>query len=129
MRVSECNDALKPATSGDLRITRVGKYLRQLSIDELPQLLNVVRGDMALVGPRPEMPFLVHRYEPWQQLRHLVTPGITGLWQVTGRRSIPLQRPEATAIDLEYIRKSSLALDLSLLFKTAFSLLSSRGIN
>jgi lipopolysaccharide/colanic/teichoic acid biosynthesis glycosyltransferase len=82
---------------------------------------------MTLVGPRPEMPFLVEQYASWQQLRHIVTPGITGLWQVTCRSTIPLQRPEATALDVEYIARGSLANDLRILLKTFSSLVSTKG--
>jgi lipopolysaccharide/colanic/teichoic acid biosynthesis glycosyltransferase len=129
MRVNVCADALKPSSSGDARITAVGRYLRKLSIDELPQLINVLRGDMGIVGPRPEMPFLVRQYQPWQHLRHLETPGITGLWQVTSRKTIPLQHPKATALDLEYIATGSPVRDLFLILRTFGSLLSTRGVH
>jgi lipopolysaccharide/colanic/teichoic acid biosynthesis glycosyltransferase len=127
MRSEACGDALKPSGGGDTRMTKVGQLLRRLSIDELPQLLNVLRGEMTLVGPRPEMPFLVRRYAPWQQLRHIATPGITGLWQVTCRATVPLQRPEATALDLEYISRGSLFGDGAILLRTFWSLLTARG--
>jgi lipopolysaccharide/colanic/teichoic acid biosynthesis glycosyltransferase len=129
MRTGDCTDALKPANGTDSRVTVVGRYLRKLSIDELPQLFNVLRGDMALVGPRPEMPFIVRQYQPWQHMRHFATPGITGLWQVTSRKTVPLQRPEATALDIEYIRTASPATDFSILFRTVGSLLSTRGVH
>jgi lipopolysaccharide/colanic/teichoic acid biosynthesis glycosyltransferase len=129
MRTGACTDALKPSTSKDARITTVGRYLRKLSIDEIPQFINVLCGDMALVGPRPEMPFIVRKYQPWQQLRHLATPGITGLWQVTSRKTIPMQHPKATALDIEYIQRSSLATDISMLFKTVRSLISTTGVH
>ena len=122
-----CGDAVKPRNGGDPRITRVGRHLRRLSIDELPQLFNVLRGEMTLVGPRPEMPFLVQQYAAWQQLRHIVTPGITGLWQVTCRSTVALQRPEATALDVEYITRESVANDLGIILKTFGSLVSTRG--
>jgi lipopolysaccharide/colanic/teichoic acid biosynthesis glycosyltransferase len=127
MRTAGCGDALKPSSSRDARITRVGAHLRRLSIDELPQLFNVLRGDMTLVGPRPEMPFIVRQYEPWQQLRHFAPPGITGLWQVTCRSTIPLQHPEATALDVEYVRSESTFTDGAILFKTVWALFSARG--
>jgi lipopolysaccharide/colanic/teichoic acid biosynthesis glycosyltransferase len=127
MRRTVCGDALKPSSGRDARITRVGRHLRRLSIDELPQLLNVLRGDMTLVGPRPEMPFLVRQYAPWQQLRHIATPGVTGLWQVTSRSTIPLHRPEATALDVEQISRGSLAQDGAILLRTVWSLLSAAG--
>lgn len=129
MRVDACSDAMKPNSSKDSRITSVGRILRKLSIDELPQLFNVLRGDMSLVGPRPEMPFIVNKYQPWQHLRHLETPGITGLWQVTSRKTIPLQHPKATALDLEYIRAGSPVRDLKILLRTVRSLLSTRGVH
>jgi lipopolysaccharide/colanic/teichoic acid biosynthesis glycosyltransferase len=129
MRTDACSDALKPNSSKDARITTVGRSLRKLSIDELPQLFNILRGDMCLVGPRPEMPFIVSAYEPWQHLRHLETPGITGLWQVTSRKTIPLQHPKATALDLEYIRAGSPLRDLKILVRTVRSLLSTRGVH
>jgi lipopolysaccharide/colanic/teichoic acid biosynthesis glycosyltransferase len=127
MRSTVCGDALKPANGRDLRITNVGRYLRRLSIDELPQLLNVLRGDMTLVGPRPEMPFLVRQYAPWQQLRHIAAPGVTGLWQVTCRSTVPLHRPEATALDVEQISRGSLVADGAILCRTVWSLFSALG--
>jgi len=127
MKSALCSDALSPSHAGDARITRVGRILRRTSIDELPQLINVLRGDMALVGPRPEMPFIVRQYEPWQQLRHLVTPGITGLWQVECRKSVPLHRPEATALDIKYIANASPLADTAILLKTVGAVLSPHG--
>jgi lipopolysaccharide/colanic/teichoic acid biosynthesis glycosyltransferase len=78
MRKEKCADRFAPSSRFDPRITRSGHWLRRFSIDEIPQLVNVIRGDRTLVGPRPEMPFIVRKYEDWQNLRHLVTPGITG---------------------------------------------------
>lgn len=127
MRQDRCGDELKPASGSDPRVTRVGAVLRKLSIDELPQLFNVLRGDMTLVGPRPEMPFVVRRYERWQNLRHLVTPGLTCLWQTTCRSTVPLHLPEATALDLTYIRNQNVALDLRLLGATFRSVLGTKG--
>ncbi len=127
MGTDACGDALSPSTSKDSRVTRVGKWLRKASIDELPQLFNVLRGDMAIVGPRPEMPFIVDSYLPWQHLRHLVKPGITGLWQTSCRSQIPLHRPEATKIDLEYIRTASTTTDSQLVLRTFGALFSTNG--
>jgi lipopolysaccharide/colanic/teichoic acid biosynthesis glycosyltransferase len=110
-----------------MRISNVGRVLRRLSIDELPQFFNVLRGDMTLVGPRPEMPFIVRQYQPWQQLRHLAVPGLTGLWQVTVRSKVPLHMPEATAIDLRYILSISPKVDLSIICRTFTALLFPQG--
>jgi lipopolysaccharide/colanic/teichoic acid biosynthesis glycosyltransferase len=127
MRPTLCGDRLSPHGRGDMRVTRVGKWLRKFSIDELPQLVNVLLGDMSLVGPRPEMPFIVDGYERWQHLRHLVTPGITGLWQTKCRSTVPLYRPEATTLDLEYIKRKSPLFDIVLIGRTFASLISTRG--
>lgn len=122
-----CGDALTPSSSADSRLTRVGRLLRKTSIDELPQLFNVIRGDMSLVGPRPEMPFITRSYENWQHLRHLAPPGITGIWQTTCRSLVPLESPEATKIDLDYIRRASPALDVALLMRTVIAVMHTRG--
>jgi len=127
MRVSECRDSLSPSGAGDPRVTAVGRLLRRLSIDELPQLWNVLCGSMTLIGPRPEMRHVVDGYEPWQHLRHLAIPGITGLWQVTCRSAIPMHKPAATMIDLEYIRTCSFITDARILAKTVPAVLRSRG--
>jgi lipopolysaccharide/colanic/teichoic acid biosynthesis glycosyltransferase len=127
MNTQLCGDAPSPTQSGDRRITKVGRFLRKTSVDELPQLFNVLRGDMSLVGPRPEMPIIIDRYERWQHLRHLVFPGITCIWQTECRSTVPLDRPEATALDLDYIRRSSLSLDAALLVRTVASVVFPKG--
>lgn len=127
MKTAASADALSPDKAGDSRITRVGKILRKTSVDELPQLINVLRGDMAIVGPRPEMPFIVRKYLPWQHLRLLAKPGITGLWQTSVRSRVPLHKPEATHIDLEYIRTASTTTDGRIVFKTFRVLVSTQG--
>jgi len=127
MRREKCVDSLSPTTGRDPRITRVGYWLRRLSIDELPQLMNIIRGDMALVGPRPEMPFVVRKYQSWQHLRHLVTPGVTGFWQTTCRSTVPLHLPQATMLDIDYIRKASHSTDAAVLVKTIRTLISTEG--
>lgn len=109
----------------DPRITPLGRWLRRSSLDELPQLLNVLRGDMSLVGPRPPLPDEVSRYEPWQLRRLSMRPGITGLWQVSGRSSLPFDR--WMALDLAYIDGWSLWLDVRLLLRTVPAVLSGRG--
>jgi lipopolysaccharide/colanic/teichoic acid biosynthesis glycosyltransferase len=100
----------------DPRVTRVGYWLRRFSLDELPQLWNVVRGDMSLVGPRPPVPYEVEHYLPAHMERLLVKPGITGLWQVSGRNKTTFE--EMVALDVEYIRERSLRLDALILLKT-----------
>ena len=127
MKTTACGDAVKPCDGADSRITRVGRYLRRASIDELPQLVNVLRGDMAIVGPRPEMPFVVRNYEKWQHLRHLAKPGVTGLWQTRCRSTVPLHKPAATHIDLEYIRTASMSTDGRIILSTFRALLFAQG--
>lgn len=127
MRKEDCLDRPSPTTGTDSRITETGRFLRKTSIDELPQLFNVLRGDMTIVGPRPEMPIIIHDYERWQHLRHLVTPGVTCIWQATCRSRIPLNHPEATALDIDYIRHASPKLDGALLIQTFLSVVLQRG--
>jgi len=100
----------------DPRVTEIGRVLRRWSIDELPQLLNVLRGDMSMVGPRPPLPDEVARYEPWHLRRLRVRPGLTGVWQVSGRSNVPFD--EAVRLDLFYIENWSLGTDLWLLART-----------
>jgi exopolysaccharide biosynthesis polyprenyl glycosylphosphotransferase len=114
-----------PRDAGDPRITAYGRWLRATSIDELPQLWNVLRGEMSIVGPRPEMPFVVERYDEWQRRRLAVKPGITGLWQILGRKDLPMH--ENLQYDFYYIRNRSLALDASILLRTAGAVWSRRG--
>ncbi|MEU4601877.1 sugar transferase [Kribbella sp. NPDC023972] len=109
----------------DPRVTRVGKYLRRFSIDELPQLVNVLRGDMSLVGPRPPLPAEVERYAIDDTRRMLVKPGLTGLWQVSGRSDLTWE--ESMRLDLRYADNWSIALDLLILWKTARAVLGSDG--
>jgi lipopolysaccharide/colanic/teichoic acid biosynthesis glycosyltransferase len=127
MRKEKCVDSLSPTSGRDTRITRVGYWLRRSSIDELPQLVNILRGEMAFVGPRPEMPFVVREYQAWQHLRHLVTPGVTGFWQTTCRSTVPLHFPQATMLDLDYIRRASHTTDAAVLVRTIRTLISTEG--
>lgn len=109
----------------DPRITPLGLWLRRLSLDELPQLINVLKGEMSLVGPRPPLPDEVARYTRWQRRRLSIRPGMTGLWQVSGRADLPFER--WMALDLHYIDNWSLWLDLSLLLRTVPAVLSGTG--
>ncbi len=109
----------------DPRITRVGGWLRRWSLDELPQLINVLRGDMSLVGPRPSLPDETARYGDLVRRRLAVKPGLTGLWQVSGRSDLPWE--EAVRLDLRYVENWSLALDLQILWKTGSAVLNGSG--
>jgi len=103
-------------SADDPRLVPLGRFLRSWSLDELPQLFNVVRGEMSLVGPRPEMVAIVGRYEDWQHQRHLVKPGMTGLWQISERGNGLMH--ERTDVDLEYVQRVSLRQDLKILLFT-----------
>jgi lipopolysaccharide/colanic/teichoic acid biosynthesis glycosyltransferase len=109
----------------DPRVTRLGRFLRKTSLDELPQLWNVLKGDMSLVGPRPSIPYEVELYEPWQRRRLETLPGITGLWQATARSASSFE--ESVKMDIWYIDHQSLWLDLKILLLTPLAVLSSRG--
>jgi lipopolysaccharide/colanic/teichoic acid biosynthesis glycosyltransferase len=109
----------------DDRITPVGRWLRRKSLDELPQLFNVLRGEMSLVGPRPPLPYEFEQYEHWQVHRLQVRPGITGLWQVSGRNRLSYR--QMCELDLDYVRNWSLWLDLRILLKTMPVVLSNSG--
>ena len=109
----------------DPRVTRVGRFLRRSSLDELPQLLNVIKGDMSMVGPRPNLPSEVSHYLPWQKRRLDVTPGITCFWQISGRSHIGFQ--EWMRLDLEYIRQRSLMTDLKIILKTIPAVIARKG--
>lgn len=105
----------------DPRITRVGRILRRTSLDELPQLVNVVKGEMAIVGPRPALAYEAELYEPHHHVRFAVRPGITGLWQVSGRGHLTMR--EALELDVEYVEAQSLGLDLRIMARTLPALL------
>ncbi|MCC6300732.1 MAG: sugar transferase [Anaerolineales bacterium] len=109
----------------DPRVTRTGRLLRRLSLDELPQLFNVLVGTMSLVGPRPEMPYLVEKYQPWQRKRFAIPPGMTGWWQVNGRSDKPMHLH--TEDDLYYIQNYSIWLDIQILVRTAWVVLFGKG--
>jgi len=109
----------------DPRVTRIGSILRRTSLDEFPQLINVLLGDMSLIGPRPELPQIVQNYQSWQHQRHLVRPGLTGWWQVNGRGDLPMH--EHTEFDIYYIRNLSWRLDLLILRRTVRFVLRQAG--
>jgi lipopolysaccharide/colanic/teichoic acid biosynthesis glycosyltransferase len=109
----------------DPRVTRVGRHIRRLSLDELPQLFNVLMGDMSLVGPRPPLASEVADYQPWQMQRLTVTGGLTGLWQISGRSDLDFD--DLCRLDIEYIETWSLLLDAQILLKTIPAAVSARG--
>jgi len=114
-----------PVKPDDPRITMAGRLLRKTSFDELPQLFNVLRGQMSMVGPRPEMDFIVKGYNTWQRRRLEVKPGITGLWQIMGRKDLPLH--ENLEYDFYYMRNQSIMLDMAILARTVVTVLKGRG--
>ena len=121
------NQAEGPAFKlhNDPRVTRVGRWLRKLSLDELPQLFHVLQGHMSLVGPRPPFPEEVERYEPWMLRRLSVRPGLTCLWQIRGRSDLSFE--EWMRLDIEYVDRLSFGLDLRILILTVPAVLSARG--
>ncbi len=125
---SMCDDAPRyersPTSDSDLRLTTVGRTLRRLSLDELPQLINVLKGEMSLVGPRPEMPFIVAQYGPYERRRLHSIPGITGLWQISPARAMPIH--ENVELDLFYIEQRNIFLDIAILLRTFTAVI--RGI-
>jgi len=110
----------------DPRVTGAGRFLRRTSLDEIPNLVNVLRGEMAIVGPRPTIPAQVKDYTPFQHRRHEVRPGLTGWAQVQGRAGIPWE--ERIELDVSYVERRSLALDLRILAKTAWLLVTGHGL-
>jgi lipopolysaccharide/colanic/teichoic acid biosynthesis glycosyltransferase len=111
--------------SDDPRLTRIGAFLRKSSLDELPQLLNVLRGNMSLVGPRPALPWEIRLFKPEAMVRFQVKPGLTGLWQVSGRSTLTMQ--QAFRLDAEYVSRRSVGLDLAILIRTIPIVLMGRG--
>jgi len=109
----------------DPRVTKFGKFIRRTSLDELPQLFNVLKNDMGLVGPRPAIPTEVERYTDYEKQRLLVLPGCTGLWQVSGRSTIGFE--EMVRLDLSYISNRNLRLDFKIIFKTILMLFGSKN--
>lgn len=125
--LSHLNEATGPAFKirDDPRVTEVGGFLRRSSLDEIPQLVNVLCGQMSIVGPRPQIPAEVELYEPWQRRRLEVKPGITCLWQIAGRSHIGFD--EWMRLDLEYLRRRSLGLDLWILLRTLPAVIARKG--
>ena len=110
----------------DPRITPIGRFIRKTSLDELPQLINVLRGDMSIVGPRPPIPYEVEKYEIWHRRRVFeVKPGITGLWQVEGRSRTTFD--EMVRLDLKYVQEWSVWMDIKILVKTPLAVLTAKG--
>lgn len=121
----ELNGSNQYKLVGDPRITRAGAFLRKTSLDELPQILNVLQGHMSLVGPRPAIPYEVEIYEPWHRKRLQSTPGITGLWQITARSSTSFD--EMVRLDIQYTEIRTLKLDLLILLKTPLEVIKGEG--
>jgi lipopolysaccharide/colanic/teichoic acid biosynthesis glycosyltransferase len=109
----------------DPRVTRIGALLRRTNLDELPQFINVLKGEMSIIGPRPDIPFAVAMYKDWHRKRLSVKPGITGLWQVCGRKCIPFEG--MVRLDISYIKRRSLLLDTKILLLTICTILRSDG--
>lgn len=124
LKYNEINGAMFKMKE-DPRITKVGKFIRKTSIDELPQLFNVLKGDMSLVGPRPPLPREVAEYTSYDKQRLLVTPGCTGLWQVSGRNSLGFD--EMVELDLQYIQRRTFLFDIKIIFKTVLVLFGSKN--
>jgi len=122
---STTGDGQPYKVNGDSRVIPVGRWLRRTSLDELPQLINVIRGEMSIVGPRPPLAYEVDSYEDWQRERLGVRPGITGLWQVSGRNRLSYH--EMVALDIEYIRSWSIATDLLIMISTPWVMFIDRG--
>jgi lipopolysaccharide/colanic/teichoic acid biosynthesis glycosyltransferase len=125
MRMGVAKYATSPQNAEDVRLTRVGRLIRRLSIDELPQLINVLKGEMSLVGPRPEMPFIVESYRSAEHERLAVTPGITGLWQISPARAFPIH--ENLQYDLHYIRNQNFVLDCAIILRTIVAVIHGVG--
>ncbi len=109
----------------DPRITRIGKFIRKTSIDELPQLINVIKGEMSLVGPRPSLPNEVKKFEEWMHERLTVKPGLTCYWQVSGRNNIDFE--DWMKLDIKYVRERNIFIDIKLIFRTAIMLLGDKN--
>lgn len=125
MKMNVSKYQVSPRSAVDARLTRVGRLIRRMSLDEIPQFINVLRGEMSIVGPRPEMPFIVARYHPIERERLAVTPGITGLWQISPARAFPIH--ENLQYDLHYIRNQNFVLDCAIILRTITAVLHGIG--
>jgi len=114
--VVEVDRRVTHKSDADPRHTSLGRWLRRWSLDEIPQFWNMAKGDMSLVGPRPELPSVTANYEPWQHRRHTVRPGLTGLWQISARGVVPMH--EATELDIAYVENVSFRSDLKIILAT-----------
>jgi lipopolysaccharide/colanic/teichoic acid biosynthesis glycosyltransferase len=124
--IGETGDERQPLKiTDDPRVTRLGNFLRKFSLDELPQLINVLKGDMSLVGPRPCLPYEYECYQDWFRKRVSIRNGITGLWQVTGRSSVSFE--DMILLDLYYVYNRSFTLDFNIMFETLFVVLGKKG--
>jgi lipopolysaccharide/colanic/teichoic acid biosynthesis glycosyltransferase len=112
--------------ANDQRVTAVGRWLRRFSVDELPQLVNVISGEMSLIGPRPALPYELELYEPWHLRRLQAAPGITGLWQVSGRNHLSFD--EMVELDVQYLQSWSFTGDLRILARTVPAMLRGSGV-
>jgi len=119
------NGQLVYKITGDPRVTRFGAMLRKTNLDELPQLLNILKGEMSFVGPRPDIPFAVNMYDKWHRQRLLVKPGITGLWQVCGRKGLSFE--DMVRLDIKYINRESLLQDVKIFILTIGTILRGDG--
>jgi lipopolysaccharide/colanic/teichoic acid biosynthesis glycosyltransferase len=122
---SRQNDEAEYKIEADPRVTRIGKFLRKTSLDELPQLINVIRGEMSLVGPRPALRYEVEEYKDWHKQRFTATQGITGYWQVVGRSEVSFE--QMAQMDIEYAKRQNLLLDIKLLLMTPLRVLKGKG--
>ncbi len=119
------NGGDKKASNHDLRVTRIGRLLRKTNLDELPQLINILKGDMSFVGPRPMIPFMVEMYNDHHKKSFSVKPGLTGLWQASGRKELPFE--DMIRLDLDYIARQSLLLDIKIVLLTVRAVLRGEG--
>jgi len=125
IRSSSGNDTKLTKIINEKRVTPLGKFLRRSSIDELPQLFNVIKGDMSLVGPRPCLPYEYEVFDEWHKRRHSVLPGCTGVWQINGRGSVSFK--DSIILDLYYVNNATPWLDLQLIFKTVPVMITGKG--